>query len=169
MCHLSFYSSKLQIYPRWLCLQCWNIFLLPAGKMVSFISREPWRDPGRETSLGVCASSPGRFLQCFVARAYGTSPWYLPQRPRRWFLSFPVQPLYEVLCHPVGLSSALSREVWIPALQGRGPFLYLLVSWVIRVTSRGCGCFLYLLFLYSLEFSLPVYVQFSFAPISCYS
>ena len=57
MCHLSFYSSKLQIYPRWLCLQCWNIFLLPAGKMVSFISREPWRDPGRETAVGFCASS----------------------------------------------------------------------------------------------------------------
>lgn len=57
MCHLSFYSSKLQIYPRWLCMQCWNIFLLPAGKMVSFISREPWRDPGRESALGFCASS----------------------------------------------------------------------------------------------------------------
>lgn len=43
-CHLSFYSSKLQIYPLWLCLWYWNVSPLPVRKMVSFISREPWRD-----------------------------------------------------------------------------------------------------------------------------
>ena len=135
MCHLSFYSSKLQIYPRWLCLQCWNIFLLPAGKMVSFISREPWRDPGRETAVGFCASSllAGSIMLC------GQGMWYLsmvpPSEAQKVISQFPnAAPLWTSLPSS-GLQKCTFQGGPGPSLTEQRTLSTLLVSWVICVTS----------------------------------
>lgn len=87
MCYGWFYSSKFHICSLWPPQQCWNAPLLPAGKLVSFLSRGPWRDPEEKQSLVSCILFPGKLLSALWPAACRTFPWYLPQHPRRWFPS----------------------------------------------------------------------------------
>lgn len=58
-----------------------------------------------------------------------------------------------------------------PSLGGRGQCPDSFLFWVLfpLLSSRGSVCFLYLLFLFSLEFALPLCSQYSITPISYYS
>lgn len=120
-----FYSSKLQIYPWWLCMQCGTFFSCQLQRMVN-ISKEPWRIL-EEVKLLVSVHP----LSQQPCSACGQGIWYLCMVPLHILKGdSPVSQCspsmnFSAIWGPS--SSALSGEVWIPALQEQGPFLYLMV------------------------------------------